>query len=125
MTAANISLEEKYRSTRTALVKAGLDITGGMDALYRDWRRWRDKLESMVPVDSVAIGKVDEWWARHLVQFECLIDPLHVMARAVRARKDSAEGGGGSSPRNTAVCSLTQSDPNMNQCKRASEEQHD
>jgi hypothetical protein len=53
MTAANISLEEKYRLTREALVKAGLDMTGGMDALYRDWRRWRDKLESMVPVESV------------------------------------------------------------------------
>ena len=67
MTAANISLEEKYRLTRKALVKAGLDITGGMDALHRDWRRWRDKLETMVRVDSVAIGKVDECWARHLV----------------------------------------------------------
>ena len=67
MTAANISLEEKYRLTRKALVKAGLDMTAGMDALYRDWRRWRDKLETMVRVDSVAIGKVDECWARHLV----------------------------------------------------------
>jgi hypothetical protein len=90
MTAANISLEEKYRLTRKALVKAGLDMTGGMDALYRDWRRWRDKLEMLVPMDSVGIGKVDEWWARHLVQFRCLIDPLHVMARAVRAQKDNA-----------------------------------
>ena len=90
MSAANISLEEKYRLTRKALVKAGLDMTGGMDALYRDWRRWRDKLESTVPVDSVAIGKVDEWWARHLVQFRCLIDPLHVTARAVRTQKDNA-----------------------------------
>jgi hypothetical protein len=125
MTAANISLEEKYRSTRTALVKAGLDITGGMDALYRDWRRWRDKLESMVPVDSVAIGKVDEWWARHLVQFACLIDPLHVMARAVRARKESAAGGGGDPLAILRSPASTQSDPNMHQCKRASEEQHD
>ena len=90
MSAANISLEEKYRLTRKALVKAGLDMTGGMDALYRDWRRWRDKLESMVPVDSVAIEKVDEWWARHLAQFRCLIDPLHVTARAVRTQKDNA-----------------------------------
>jgi hypothetical protein len=109
MTAANISLEEKYRLTRKALVKAGLDMTGGMDALYRDWRRWRDKLEMMVPVDSVAIGKVDEWWARHLVQFRCLVDPLHVTARAVRAQKDSAapsSGRGERSPRNTAVATL-------------------
>ena len=125
MSAANISLEEKYRLTRKALVKAGLDMTGGMDVLYRDWRRWRDKVESMLPVDSVAIGKVDEWWARHLVQFACLIDPSHVTARAVRARKDSARVGEDSSPRNTAVSSLTQSDPNMNLCKRANEEQHD
>ena len=109
MTAANISLEEKYRLTRKALVKAGLDMTAGMDALYRDWRRWRDKLETMVRVDSVAIGKVDEWWARHLVQFRCLIDPLHVTARAVRAQKDSAARIAGrkrSSPRNTAVASM-------------------
>ena len=66
MTAANISLEEKYRLTRKALVKAGLDMTGGMDALYRDWRLWRDR--SMAARDSVAIGKLDRWWARHLVQ---------------------------------------------------------
>jgi hypothetical protein len=52
MSAANITLEEKYHLTRKALVKARLDMTGGMEALYRDWRRWRDKLESMVPVDS-------------------------------------------------------------------------
>lgn len=128
MTAANIRLEEKYRSTRKALVEAGLDMTGGMDALYRDWRRWRDKLETMVRVDSVAIGKVDEWWARHLVQFRCLIDPLHVTARAVRAQKDSAahvadrEGVPLATLRSPAS---TQSDPNMNLCKRADEEQHD
>ena len=89
MTPANMSLEEKYRLTRKALVKAGLDMTGSMDALYRDWRRWRDKLESIVPLDSVATGQVDQWWARHLVQFRCLTDPQHVTARALRARKDS------------------------------------
>jgi hypothetical protein len=89
MTSANISLEEEYRLTRTALVNAGLNMTGSMDALYRDWRRWRDKLESMVPLDSVATGQVDQWWARHLAQFRCLIDPVHVTARALRARKDS------------------------------------
>src|SRR5271167_2560674 len=92
MTATNISLEEKYRLTHKALVKAGLDMTGSMDALYRDWRRWRDKLESMARLDSVATGQVDQWWARHLAQFRCLIDPVHVTARAVRARKDSTDG---------------------------------
>lgn len=89
MTSANLSLEEEYRLTRTALVNAGLNMTGSMDALYRDWRRWRDKLEAMAPLDRVATGKVDQWWARHLAQFRCLIDPVHVTARAVRARKDS------------------------------------
>ena len=90
MTAVNVSLEEEYRLTRTALVKAGLDMTASMDALYRDWRRRRDKLESMARLDSVATGQLDQWWARHLAQFRCLIDPVHVTARAVRARKDSA-----------------------------------
>src|SRR5271169_173846 len=33
MTTANISLEEQYRLTRTALVNAGLDMTASMDAL--------------------------------------------------------------------------------------------
>lgn len=89
MTSAYISLEEEYRLTRTALVNAGLNLTGSMDALYRDWRLWRDKLESMAPLDSVAIGKVDQWWARHLAQFRCLIDPVHVTARALRVRRDS------------------------------------
>ena len=88
MTATSTSLEENYRLTRKALVKAGLDMTGSMDALYRDWRRRRDKLESMVPLDSVAIRQVDQWWARHLVQFRCLTDPQHMTARALRARKD-------------------------------------
>jgi hypothetical protein len=74
MTAA--SLEEEYRLTRSALVKAGLDMTASMDALYRDWRRRRDKLESMARLDSVAAGRVDQWWARHLAQFRCLIDPV-------------------------------------------------
>jgi len=128
MTAANISLEEKYRLTRKALVKAGLDMTGGMDALYRDWRRWRDKLEMMVRVESVAIGKVDEWWARHMVQFACLIDPLHVTARAVRAQKDSVVRvrAGRAVPLATLRSpASTQSDPNMNLCKRADEEHRD
>ena len=50
MTAA--SLEEEYRLTRSALVKAGLDMTASMDALYRDWRRRRDKLESTARLDK-------------------------------------------------------------------------
>ena len=91
MTATNISLEEEYRLTRKALVKAGLDMTASMDALYRDWRRWRDKLVSMARLDSVATGEIDQWWARHLAQFRCLIDPVHVTARAVRASKDSTD----------------------------------
>src|SRR5271169_6586562 len=84
MTTANISLEEQYRLTRTALLNAGLDMTANMDALYRDWRQWRGKLESMAPLDSVATGKLDQWWARHLAQFRCLMDPVHVTARAAR-----------------------------------------
>jgi hypothetical protein len=85
MTSANISLEEEYRLTRTALVNAGLNMNGSMDALYRDWRRWRDKFESMVPLDSVATGQVDQWWARHLAQFRCLIDSTRHGAGRARA----------------------------------------
>jgi hypothetical protein len=73
MTAANVSLEEEYRLTRTALVKAGLDMTASMDALYRDWRRRRDKLESMARLDRVGRYRT-QWWARHLAQFRCLIN---------------------------------------------------
>src|SRR5216684_6610298 len=89
MTIANINLEEQYRLTRAALVNAGLDMNGSIDALYRDWRRWRQKPKPLAPPDRVAIGNADQWWARHLAQFRCLIDPVHVTARAVRARKDS------------------------------------
>ena len=88
MTIANINLEEQYRLTRAALVNAGLDMNGSIDALYRDWRRWRQKPKPLAPPDRVAIGNADQWWARHLDQFRCLIDPVHVTARAVRARKD-------------------------------------
>ncbi|HKB89227.1 MAG TPA: hypothetical protein VKC60_01790 [Opitutaceae bacterium] len=87
MTIANTNLEEQYRFTRAALVSAGLDMSGSIDALYRDWRRWRDA-PLLAPSDRVAIGNVDQWWARHLAQFRCLIDPVHVTARAVRTRKD-------------------------------------
>jgi len=43
MTTANISLEEEYRLIRTALINAGLNMADSMDALCRDWRRWRNK----------------------------------------------------------------------------------
>jgi hypothetical protein len=88
MTIANTNLEEQYHFTRAALVRAGLDMNGSIDALYRDWRRWRDTPNLLAPPDRVAIWNADQWWARHLSQFRCLIDPVHVAARAVRARKD-------------------------------------
>jgi hypothetical protein len=81
-------LEEEYRSTRAALVDAGINMTDSMDALYRDWRRWRDRSESRARFDSAAVGNADQWWTRHLAQFRRLIDPLHVAARAERERKD-------------------------------------
>jgi hypothetical protein len=88
MTTANINLEKQYHSTRAALISAGLDMNGSLDALYRDWRRWREKAKSSALPGRVAMGNADQWWARHLAQFRCLIDSVHVTARAVRARKD-------------------------------------
>jgi hypothetical protein len=85
---AILKLDEEYRLVRAAVVNAGVDMTDSMDALYRDWRRWRDKLESLAAVDSVGIANADRWWAHHLAQFRRMIDPLHVAARAERARKD-------------------------------------
>jgi hypothetical protein len=85
-----VGLEAEYRTTRAALVNAGVDMTDSMDALYRDWRRWRAKAKSQVPVDRVGLEGVDQWWARHLAQFRRLIDPHHVMARAARVRKDQS-----------------------------------
>jgi hypothetical protein len=87
---AIVDLEAEYRLTRAALVNAGVDMTDSMDALYHDWRRWRDKPKSFAPVDCVGVADVDQWWARHLAQFRSLIDPLHVAARAERARKDQS-----------------------------------
>jgi hypothetical protein len=85
---AILKLDEEYRLVRAAVVNAGVDMTDSMDALYRDWRRWRDKLESLAAVDRVGIANADQWWAHHLAQFWRMIDPLHVAARAERARKD-------------------------------------
>jgi hypothetical protein len=84
----NLKLVEEYRMIRAALVDAGIDMSDSMDALYRDWRRWRDKSESMAVVNAVRVARVDQWWADHLAQFRSLIDPLHVAARADRTRKD-------------------------------------
>lgn len=82
------NLEAEYRLIRAALVDAGLNLNDSMDALYRDWRRWRERTKSLGPVDHAKIAEADQWWARHLTQFRSLIDPLHLAARAERARKD-------------------------------------
>ena len=63
-------------------------MTDSIDALYRDWRRWRDKSKSWSAVDNVGVVNADQWWALHLAQFRSLIDPIHVAARVERARKD-------------------------------------
>jgi predicted pyridoxine 5'-phosphate oxidase superfamily flavin-nucleotide-binding protein len=86
--AAILKLDQEYRFTRAALVNAGVDMAGSIDALYRDWRRWRDKSTSLAAVDREGVANADQWWSHHLAQFRCLIDPLHVAARAERARKD-------------------------------------
>jgi len=87
-TADDINLEKEYRSTREALVNAGLEMNGSIDALYHDWHRWRRQPKTLGATDRVAIGNPDEWFARHLAQFRCLIDSVHVTARAIRSRKD-------------------------------------
>ena len=83
-----VDLEAEYRLTRAALVNAGVDMTDSMDALYRDWRRWRGQRKSLAPLDRARIAVLDDWWARHLEQFRSLIDQPHVAARAERTRKD-------------------------------------
>jgi hypothetical protein len=85
---AILKLDEEYRSTRAALVDAGINLTDSMDALYRDWRRWRNKSKSFAGVEGVGVASADQWWALHLAQFRRLIDPPHVAARAERVRKD-------------------------------------
>ena|SRR5690242_4086875 len=84
----SVNLETEYRSTRAALVSAGINVTDSIDALYRDWLRWRERSKVRTDVDRIATANADQWWARHLAQFRSLIDPQHVAARSERARKD-------------------------------------
>jgi hypothetical protein len=83
-----VDLEAEYRLARAALTDAGIEMTDSMDALYRDWRRWRDQARSLPRIDLGRVARLDQWWARHLAQFRSLIDPSHVAARAERTRKD-------------------------------------
>ena len=83
-----MNLDEEYKLVRASMVRAGLDMTGSIDALHRDWRRWRDKSRARKSADLSAAGVADQWWARHLEQFRALIDAPHVAARAERVRKD-------------------------------------
>lgn len=83
-----VDLDAEYRLTRAALVDAGVDMIDSIDALYRDWRRWRDKFQSKAAADGARAGNLDLWWSRHLAQFRSLTDSPHAAARAERARKD-------------------------------------
>jgi hypothetical protein len=56
-----VDLEAEYQLARAALLIAGVDLTGSIDALYRDWRRWRDK-PTFRPMDRVRVASVDQWW---------------------------------------------------------------
>jgi hypothetical protein len=85
---ATLNLNAEYRLTRAALVNARVEMTDSIDALYRDWRCRRAKLESRFAVDRAEVADADKWWTHHLAQYRCLIDPRHVAARAKRARKD-------------------------------------
>jgi hypothetical protein len=86
--AAAVKLDEEYRLTREALLNAGVEMTDSIDALYRDWRRWRHGSRSLAAANRAGLADPDQWWARHLAQFRVLIDRPHVAARAERARKD-------------------------------------
>lgn len=83
-----VNLDEEYRLTRAALVKAGVDMTDSIDALYRDWLKWRVKPKARAAGGNLRVADPDLWWSQHLAQFRSLIDPLHVAARAERVRKD-------------------------------------
>jgi hypothetical protein len=88
MTDNNIDLEVEYQSIREALVNAGL-MTGSIDALYADWRRWRNNSKMALPPGrNAASWNANQWWAEHLAQFRRLMDPMHLAARALRERKD-------------------------------------
>jgi len=82
-----VDLDAEYRLTRAALVNAGVEMTDSMDALYRDWRRWRDRSGARAAVDRSGVANADRWWAHHLAQFRSMIHPVQVVARAERARK--------------------------------------
>jgi hypothetical protein len=58
---AIVDLEAEYRLTRAALLNAGVDMADSMDALYRDWRRWRDQPKSLAPVDRARLAGLDQW----------------------------------------------------------------
>jgi hypothetical protein len=83
-----LKLEEEYRLIRAALVKAGVNMSDSIDALYRDWRRLRDRSQTRTAREGISADSADQWWAGHLAQFRRLIDAPHVAARAERARKD-------------------------------------
>ena len=106
---AIVDLEAQYRLTRAALVNAGVDMTDSMDALYRDWCRWRNQPKSLALVDRARVAGLDQWWARHLEQFRSLIDPPHVVARAERTRKD--QGAVRTSPHHRGSSNLIGSAP--------------
>jgi hypothetical protein len=55
MATDNNNLEREYRATRAALGKAGLDMTGSIDALYREWHRWRDRSKPDSVVENTAV----------------------------------------------------------------------
>jgi hypothetical protein len=81
-------LDAEYSFTRAALLNAGVEMTESIDALYRDWRRWRDLSGARALVDHRGAANADLWWAHHLAQFRSMIQPAQVAARAERARKE-------------------------------------
>ena len=82
-----VHLDAEYRLTRAALLNAGVEMTDSIDALYRDWRRWRDFSGARALVNHRGAANADLWWAHHLAQFRSMIQPAQVAARAERARK--------------------------------------
>jgi hypothetical protein len=78
-----LMLDTEYQLVRTALISAGIEMSDSIDALYRDWHRWRGKCAG-----SSQEAQLDQWWAGHLAQFLRLTDPEHLAARGERTRKD-------------------------------------